>query len=150
MSLRERPQEEEIIFEATQDLFDNSKTQVLLFKNSVKSYRINTRKKRMFISFCYEFCGETGLSFGTLRKGKEKQNNLKIPELAQRRERRHDNFIFVQDCSSAQNGVFSGAEQLPEVLLAASAEEQTPERREGEPEREQDLPLAQKSFVGAK
>ena len=67
MSLREKPNEDLIQFEASEDLFDSPKTQVLLFKHSSKILKINTNTPRHFSSLCFEFCGLTGLSYPTLR-----------------------------------------------------------------------------------
>lgn len=57
---------EQIIFETTEDLFNISKTQVLLFKGGSKSLSLDA-DNRLFQSYCYEFCGLTGLSLKTLR-----------------------------------------------------------------------------------
>lgn len=57
--------EEEIIFEASTDLFNESKTQILVFKN--KSKILKTSNQRKLISYCWEYCGITGLSYQTLR-----------------------------------------------------------------------------------
>lgn len=67
MSLREKLSEEKIQFEASEDLFDSSKTQILLFKDSSKYLKLNINSPRPFSSLCFEFCGLTGLSYQTLR-----------------------------------------------------------------------------------
>lgn len=53
-------------FEAVEDLSNVSKTQVLLFKGSSKSIPVDF-ESRTFQSYCFEFCGLTGLSYKTLR-----------------------------------------------------------------------------------
>lgn len=55
----------DIIFEAVEDLYNNSKTQVLLLKSCYKTIQI--AKPRNFQSYCYEFCGIVGVSFNTVR-----------------------------------------------------------------------------------
>jgi len=55
----------DIIFEADQDLYNTSKTQVLLLKHCTKTIPI--AKPRTFQSYCYEFCGVVGLTFSTVR-----------------------------------------------------------------------------------
>ena len=55
----------DIIFEASEDLYSLSKTQVLLLKNSCKI--ISIAKPRQFQSYCYEFCGIVGLTYSSLR-----------------------------------------------------------------------------------
>lgn len=52
-------------FEAGEDLLNESKTQILIFRNTVKS--IDLSNPRTFTSYCSEFCGMTGLSYQTLR-----------------------------------------------------------------------------------
>jgi len=55
----------DIIFEAAEDICNNSKTQILLLKNCYKIIPI--AKPRQFQSYCYEFCGIVGSSYSTLR-----------------------------------------------------------------------------------
>lgn len=55
----------DLIFEAGEDLLNESKTQVIVFKQTSKSIEIIGL--RTIQSYCYEFCGITGLSFHTLR-----------------------------------------------------------------------------------
>jgi len=55
----------DIIFEAAEDLYNNSKTQVLLLKNCYKNIPI--AKPRNFQSYCYEFCGIVGVTYSTVR-----------------------------------------------------------------------------------
>jgi len=55
----------DINFEAAEDLYNSSKTQILLLKNCYKTIQIV--KPRTFQSYCYEFCGVTGISFSTIR-----------------------------------------------------------------------------------
>lgn len=57
--------EDEIVFEADADLFNEQKTQVLVFKNKTKVFEVATYRK--LVSYCWEFCGLTGLSYHTLR-----------------------------------------------------------------------------------
>jgi BTB/POZ domain len=52
-------------FEAGEDLLNESKTQILIFRNTTKS--IDLSNPRTFLSYCSEFCGMTGLSYQTLR-----------------------------------------------------------------------------------
>lgn len=59
------PSEDEIIFEASSDLFNETKTQILVFKN--KSKVLKGSQSRKLISYCWEYCGITGLSYQTLR-----------------------------------------------------------------------------------
>lgn len=56
---------EEIIFTANEDLFNQSKTQILVYKNSQRLIRSSQNRK--FLSYCWEYCGITGLSYQTLR-----------------------------------------------------------------------------------
>lgn len=67
MSLREKSLQEELDFKAAEDLFEANKTQILIFKNSIKSLIINSGIQRSFQSYCFEFCGMTGLNYNTLR-----------------------------------------------------------------------------------
>lgn len=55
----------DIVFEAAEDLYNTSKTQVILLKNCSKTIPI--MKPRNFQSYCYEFCGITGISYSTVR-----------------------------------------------------------------------------------
>jgi len=55
----------DINFEAAEDLYNTSKTQVLLLKNCYKTIQIV--KPRTFQSYCYEFCGVSGIGFSTIR-----------------------------------------------------------------------------------
>lgn len=55
----------EIMFEAGEDLLNESKTQVLVFKGTTKT--IDVSAPRALSSYCHEYCGMTGLSFSTLR-----------------------------------------------------------------------------------
>ena len=57
--------DEEIVFSASEDLYNESKTQIILYKNTAKSMMVT--HSRMFQSYCYELCGRTGLSFKTIR-----------------------------------------------------------------------------------
>lgn len=57
--------EDEIIFEAHSDLFNESKTQILVFKNKTKI--LKSSQQRKMSSYCWEYCGITGLSYQTLR-----------------------------------------------------------------------------------
>ena len=57
--------DEEIVFSASEDLYNDSKTQVILYKQTAKSLMVTG--SRIFLSYCYEFCGRTGISFKTLR-----------------------------------------------------------------------------------
>lgn len=52
-------------FEAGEDLLNESKIQILIFRNTTKS--IDLSNPRTFLSYCSEFCGMTGLSYQTLR-----------------------------------------------------------------------------------
>ncbi len=58
-------QNAKIIFEAGEDLLNESKTQVLIFKGTCKTLDVSA--PRSLSTYCYEFCGMTGLSFATLR-----------------------------------------------------------------------------------
>jgi hypothetical protein len=53
------------LFEAGEDLLNESKTQVLIFRGTTKSIELSS--VRPLSSYCYEFCGMSGLSFQTLR-----------------------------------------------------------------------------------
>src|SRR5688572_26226876 len=55
----------DIIFEAAEDLYNTSKTQVLLLNHCSKT--ISIAKPRTFLSYCYEFCGIVGVSYPTVR-----------------------------------------------------------------------------------
>lgn len=55
----------DIIFEAAEDLYNPSKTQILLLNHCSKT--INIAKPRTFQSYCYEFCGLIGVSYSTVR-----------------------------------------------------------------------------------
>lgn len=57
--------EDDIIFEAASDLFNELKTQILVFKN--KSKILKSSQQRQLVSYCWEYCGITGLSYQTLR-----------------------------------------------------------------------------------
>lgn len=57
--------EDELVFVANEDLFNQSKTQILIYKNTPKTLKIS--QKRKLISYCWEYCGITGLSYQTLR-----------------------------------------------------------------------------------
>lgn len=57
--------DDEIVFLASEDLFNQSKTQILIYKNNSKT--LKTSHKRKLISYCWEYCGITGLSYQTLR-----------------------------------------------------------------------------------
>lgn len=58
-------QTHDIIFEAAEDLYNTSKTQVLLLKQCSK--KITIAKPRNFQSYCYEFCGIVGIAYSTVR-----------------------------------------------------------------------------------
>ena len=60
-----KPQTYDIIFEAAEDLYNTSKTQVLLLNHCSKTIAI--AKPRNFQSYCYEFCGIVGVSYSTVR-----------------------------------------------------------------------------------
>jgi BTB/POZ domain len=53
------------IFEAGEDLLNESKSQVLVFKGTTKTIELSS--VRPLSSYCFEFCGMCGLSFQTLR-----------------------------------------------------------------------------------
>ena len=55
----------DIVFEAAEDLYNLSKTQILLLKNSYKIIPIS--KPRQFQSYCYEFAGIVGIAYQSLR-----------------------------------------------------------------------------------
>jgi len=55
----------DIIFEADEDLYNTSKTQVLLLKHCTKTIPI--AKPRTFQSYCFEFSGVVGVSHSTVR-----------------------------------------------------------------------------------
>lgn len=55
----------DIIFEAGEDLYSQTKAQLLVLQCS--SVKFPIAKPRRFQSYCYEFCGVIGLSFKTLR-----------------------------------------------------------------------------------
>ena len=57
--------DEEIVFSAGEDLYNETKTQIILYKNTAKSLMITS--SRIFQSYCHEFCGRTGLSYKTIR-----------------------------------------------------------------------------------
>lgn len=57
--------DDEIVFLANEDLFNQSKTQILIYKNNSKILKAS--QKRKLISYCWEYCGITGLSYQTLR-----------------------------------------------------------------------------------
>jgi hypothetical protein len=57
--------DEEIVFSASEDLYNESKTQIILYKNTAKSIMVT--QSRMFQSYCHELCGRTGLSLKTIR-----------------------------------------------------------------------------------
>ena len=57
--------EDEIVFEANADLFNEQKTQVVEFKNKTKVFEVSPQRK--LSSYCWEYCGLTGLSYHTLR-----------------------------------------------------------------------------------
>jgi len=59
------PNEGEVTFDPGEDLFNESKIQILTHKNKEKMIKISHQRK--FLSYCYEFCGITGLSYPTLR-----------------------------------------------------------------------------------
>jgi len=60
-----KPQNFDIIFEADEDLYNTSKTQVLLLKHCYKT--ITIAKPRPFQSYCFEFCGIIGVAHDTVR-----------------------------------------------------------------------------------
>lgn len=53
------------LFEAGEDLLNESKTQVLIFRGTTRSIELSS--VRPLSSYCFEFCGLSGLSFQTLR-----------------------------------------------------------------------------------
>ena len=53
------------LFEAGEDLLNESKTQILIFRGTTKSIELSS--VRPLVSYCFEFCGISGLSFQTLR-----------------------------------------------------------------------------------
>ena len=55
----------DIIFEAGEDLYSHQKTTLLLLSQT--SFRIQITKSRKIQSYSFEFCGMTGLSYKTLR-----------------------------------------------------------------------------------
>ena len=57
--------DDDIIIAANEDLFNQSKTQILVYKHKEKQIKIS--QKRKLISYCWEYCGITGLSYHTLR-----------------------------------------------------------------------------------
>lgn len=60
-----KPDAPDIIFEAAEDLYSQTKGQILLLKSN--TLKISIQKPRKFISYANEFCGMTGLSYKTLR-----------------------------------------------------------------------------------
>lgn len=55
----------DIIFESGEDLYSQTKGQLLLLPTS--TIKLQIAKPRRFQSYCFEFCGITGLSYKTLR-----------------------------------------------------------------------------------
>ena len=55
----------DLIFEAGENLYNQTKSQVMLLKNS--SIKLTVTKPRNFQSYCHEFCGFTGISLKTIR-----------------------------------------------------------------------------------
>lgn len=55
----------DIIFEAAEDLYSQTKGQILLLKSD--TIKLCVQKPRKFHSYAHEFCGITGLCFKTLR-----------------------------------------------------------------------------------
>jgi len=53
------------IFEAGEDLLNESKTQILIFRCTTKTLDLSA--PRSLLSYCMEYCGMTGLSYSTLR-----------------------------------------------------------------------------------
>lgn len=63
--LKQHPGPLELEFEASEDLFNSTKTQILMLKNASK--KVIIAKPRNFLSYCFELCGMTDLSYKTLR-----------------------------------------------------------------------------------
>ena len=57
--------DDEIIFQAETDLYNESKTQIIVFQGLTKTLQVTQDRK--FLSYCFEYCGLTGLSIQTLR-----------------------------------------------------------------------------------
>lgn len=55
----------DVIFEAGEDLYSHQKTILLLLSQT--SFRIQITKSRRLQSYSFEFCGMTGLSYPNLR-----------------------------------------------------------------------------------
>eukprot|EP01017_Pseudomicrothorax_dubius_P026710 TRINITY_DN3006_c0_g1_i4.p1 TRINITY_DN3006_c0_g1~~TRINITY_DN3006_c0_g1_i4.p1 ORF type:complete len:296 (-),score=53.87 TRINITY_DN3006_c0_g1_i4:762-1649(-) len=55
----------ELEFEAGEDLYNSTKTTIVLLKNATK--KLPVTKPRNFLSYCFEFCGLTDMSYRTLR-----------------------------------------------------------------------------------
>lgn len=60
-----KPEAPDIIFEAAEDLYSQTKGQILLLKSD--TIKLCVQKPRKFASYAHEFCGITGLCFKTLR-----------------------------------------------------------------------------------
>lgn len=73
--------EDEIVFQAENDLFNESKTQIIVFKGMTKT--LSVTQSRKFLSYCFEYCGITGLSIQTLRfksLGRDVKNDTTISQ----------------------------------------------------------------------
>jgi speckle-type POZ protein len=64
--LRKRNSEQiDIIFEAGEDLLNSQKSQVVVLKGTM--IRLPITRPRTFLSYSFEFCGITGMSYKQLR-----------------------------------------------------------------------------------